>query len=104
MAVGEGGGYNAGGAAVAVPEEVDGVEVVVPVPESVRGYAVLSVNYRSSTGFGPDFINAGNLEWGGKMHDGLLDAVQRAIDEGIADPQRVAIMGGSYGGYATLWD
>jgi dipeptidyl aminopeptidase/acylaminoacyl peptidase len=63
----------------------------------------LSVNYRSSTGFSPDFINAGNLEYGGKMHDDLLDAVQWAVDQGIADPQRVAIMGGSYGGYATLW-
>ena len=67
-----------------------------------RGYAVLSVNFRGSTGFGKNFVNAGNLEWGGKMHDDLLDAVQWAITEGIADPNRVAIMGGSYGGYATL--
>jgi dipeptidyl aminopeptidase/acylaminoacyl peptidase len=67
-----------------------------------RGYAVLSVNFRSSTGFGKAFINAGNLEWGGKMHDDLLDARQWAIDEGIADPDKVAIAGGSYGGYATL--
>ena len=67
-----------------------------------RGYAVLSVNFRGSTGFGKAFINAGNLEWGGKMHDDLLDAVDWAIQEGIADPERVAIMGGSYGGYATL--
>lgn len=67
-----------------------------------RGYAVLSVNFRGSTGFGKGFINAGNREWGGKMHDDLLDAVQWAIDQGIADPARVAILGGSYGGYAAL--
>jgi dipeptidyl aminopeptidase/acylaminoacyl peptidase len=67
-----------------------------------RGYAVLSVNFRMSTGFGKEFINAGNLEWGGKMHDDLIDAVQWAVDEGIADPDRIAIMGASYGGYATL--
>lgn len=67
-----------------------------------RGYAVLSVNFRGSTGLGKEFVNAGNMEWGGKMHDDLVDAVQWAIDKGIADPRRVAIMGGSYGGYATL--
>ena len=67
-----------------------------------RGYAVLSVNFRGSTGFGKGFINAGNREWGGKMHDDLLDAVQWAVDKGIADPARVAILGGSYGGYAAL--
>ncbi len=67
-----------------------------------RGYAVLSVNFRGSTGLGKEFINASNLEWAGKMHDDLIDAVQWAIEEGIADPERVAIMGGSYGGYATL--
>ena len=67
-----------------------------------RGYAVLSVNYRGSTGFGKNFINASNREWGGRMHDDLIDAVQWAIDEGIADADRVAIMGGSYGGYAAL--
>lgn len=67
-----------------------------------RGYAVLSVNFRASTGFGKHFINAGNREWGGKMHDDLLDAVQWAIAAGIADPARIAIAGGSYGGYATL--
>jgi dipeptidyl aminopeptidase/acylaminoacyl peptidase len=67
-----------------------------------RGYAVLSVNYRGSTGFGKSFINAGNFEWAGKMHDDLIDAVDWAVDEGIADRDRVAIMGGSYGGYATL--
>ena len=67
-----------------------------------RGYAVLSVNFRGSTGFGKDFINAGNLEWGLKMHDDLIDAVQWAVAEGIAQGDKVAIMGGSYGGYATL--
>ncbi len=67
-----------------------------------RGYAVLSVNYRGSTGFGKKFVNAGNMEWAGKMHDDLIDAVQWAVKEGIADPERIAIMGGSYGGYATL--
>ena len=67
-----------------------------------RGYAVLSVNFRGSTGFGKKFLNAGNLEWGGKMHDDLLDAVDWAIAERIADPARVAIIGGSYGGYAAL--
>jgi dipeptidyl aminopeptidase/acylaminoacyl peptidase len=68
-----------------------------------RGYVVFSTNFRGSTGYGKDFINAGNLEWGGKMHDDLIDAVNWTIQEGIADPNRVAIMGGSYGGYATLW-
>ncbi|MGX7896753.1 alpha/beta fold hydrolase [Tsuneonella sp. HG222] len=67
-----------------------------------RGYAVLSVNFRGSTGFGKDFINAANLEWGRKMHDDLLDAVDWAVAEGIALRDKVAIMGGSYGGYATL--
>jgi dipeptidyl aminopeptidase/acylaminoacyl peptidase len=67
-----------------------------------RGYAVLSVNYRGSTGFGKSFINASNMEWAGKMHDDLIDAVNWAVQEKIADPQKVAIMGGSYGGYATL--
>ncbi len=67
-----------------------------------RGYAVLSVNFRGSTGFGKAFLNAGDLQWGRKMHDDLLDAVAWAVDQGVADPGRVAIMGGSYGGYATL--
>ncbi|RQW77926.1 MAG: S9 family peptidase, partial [Methanothrix sp.] len=67
-----------------------------------RGYAVLCVNFRGSTGFGKNFINAGNLEWGRKMHDDLVDAVNWAVSSGIADPGKVAIMGGSYGGYATL--
>jgi dipeptidyl aminopeptidase/acylaminoacyl peptidase len=67
-----------------------------------RGYAVLSVNFRGSDGFGKKFLNAGNKEWGGKMHDDLLDAVKWAVDGGIADPKKVAISGGSYGGYAAL--
>jgi len=67
-----------------------------------RGYAVLSVNFRGSTGFGKSFINAGNREWAEKMHDDLVDGVNWAIDQGVADRDRVAIMGGSYGGYATL--
>ncbi len=67
-----------------------------------RGYAVLSVNFRGSTGFGKEFINAANYEWAGAMHDDLIDAVDWAIAQGIADPDRVGIMGGSYGGYATL--
>ncbi len=67
-----------------------------------RGYAVLQVNFRGSTGFGKTFVNAGNGEWGGKMHDDLIDAVNWAVRAGFADPRRVAIMGGSYGGYATL--
>lgn len=67
-----------------------------------RGYAVLSVNFRGSTGFGKQFIQASKREWGGKMHDDLLDAVQWAVDSKIADPGRIAIYGGSYGGYATL--
>jgi dipeptidyl aminopeptidase/acylaminoacyl peptidase len=67
-----------------------------------RGYAVLSVNYRGSTGLGKQFTNAGNREWGGKMHLDLLDAVGWAIDQRVADPQRVAAWGASFGGYATL--
>jgi dipeptidyl aminopeptidase/acylaminoacyl peptidase len=67
-----------------------------------RGYAVLSVNFRGSTGFGKAFVNAANLEWAGKMHDDLIDSVDWAIAQGIADPARVAIVGGSYGGYAAL--
>ena len=67
-----------------------------------RGYAVMSVNYRGSTGFGKDFTNAGDLQWGLKMHDDLLDAVDWAVAQGIAKPDQAAIMGGSYGGYATL--
>lgn len=67
-----------------------------------RGYACLQVNFRGSTGYGKRFLNAGNREWGGKMHDDLVDAVRWATDRGIADPERVAIYGGSYGGYAAL--
>lgn len=67
-----------------------------------RGYAVLSVNFRGSTGFGKRFVNAGDREWAGAMHDDLVDAVDWAVGEKIADRERVAIMGGSYGGYATL--
>jgi dipeptidyl aminopeptidase/acylaminoacyl peptidase len=67
-----------------------------------RGYAVLSVNFRASTGFGKAFTNAGNMEWGAAMHNDLLDAVDWAVQEGIAAKNSVAIMGGSYGGYATL--
>jgi len=67
-----------------------------------RGYAVLSVNYRGSTGFGKKFINAGDHEWARNMHNDLLDAVDWAIKEKIAQPDKVAIYGGSYGGYATL--
>jgi dipeptidyl aminopeptidase/acylaminoacyl peptidase len=67
-----------------------------------RGYGVLSVNYRGSTGFGKDFTNAGNREWAGKMHDDLIDAVRWAVEGKIADEEKVAIGGGSYGGYATL--
>lgn len=67
-----------------------------------RGYAVLSVNYRGSTGFGKQFINAGNLEWAAKMHDDLLDAIDYAVREKITTADSVAIYGGSYGGYATL--
>src|SRR6516164_7485092 len=67
-----------------------------------RGYAVLSVNYRGSTGFGKAFVNAANFEWAGKMHDDLIDAVDWANGQGIADPARVAIMGTSYGGYSAF--
>ncbi len=67
-----------------------------------RGYAVLQVNYRGSTGFGKAFTNAGNGEWAGKMHDDLLDAVQWAVDSKVTTKDQVAIFGGSYGGYATL--
>jgi dipeptidyl aminopeptidase/acylaminoacyl peptidase len=67
-----------------------------------RGYAVLQVNYRGSTGFGKSFTHAAEQEFAGKMHDDLVDAVEWVIKEGYADPDRVAIYGGSYGGYATL--
>ncbi len=67
-----------------------------------RGYICLQVNFRGSRGYGKDFLNAGDKEWGGKMQDDLVDAVKWAVDKGIADPKRVAIYGGSYGGYAAL--
>ena len=67
-----------------------------------RGYAVLSVNYRGSTGFGKAFVTAADHEWGGKMHDDLIDAVDWAVTKGIADPRRVGFFGGSYGGYSAL--
>jgi dipeptidyl aminopeptidase/acylaminoacyl peptidase len=67
-----------------------------------RGYAVLQVNYRGSTGFGKGFVEAANREFGGKMHDDLIDAVKWAVDRGITTADKVAIYGGSYGGYATL--
>ncbi len=67
-----------------------------------RGYICMQVNYRGSTGYGKKFLNAGDREWGGKMHDDLIDAVNWAIEKGIADPKKIAIYGGSYGGYAAL--
>ena len=67
-----------------------------------RGYAVLQVNYRGSTGFGKRFMHAAEHEFAGKMHDDLVDAVEWAVGEGIADRERLAIYGGSYGGYASL--
>ncbi len=67
-----------------------------------RGYAVLSPNFRSSTGYGKKFLNAGNNQWGDKMQDDLTWGVKYLIGEGIADPKKIGIMGGSYGGYATL--
>ncbi|MFZ0033107.1 MAG: S9 family peptidase [Candidatus Cybelea sp.] len=67
-----------------------------------RGYAVLQVNFRGSTGYGKSFLNAGNRQWAGTMHQDLIDAKKWAVAQGYADPSKVAIMGGSYGGYATL--
>ena len=67
-----------------------------------RGYAVLRVNFRASSGFGKKFLNAGNRQWGLQMQDDLTDAVNALVQQGIADPKKVAIVGGSYGGYATL--
>ena len=67
-----------------------------------RGYAVLQVNYRGSTGFGKAFLHAAEREFAGKMHDDLIDAVEWAVKQGTADRDRIAIYGGSYGGYATL--
>ncbi|QJD77327.1 S9 family peptidase [Spirosoma rhododendri] len=67
-----------------------------------RGYAVLSPNFRASTGYGKAFLNAGNKQWGDKMQDDITWGVKYLVSQGIADPKRVGIMGGSYGGYATL--
>jgi dipeptidyl aminopeptidase/acylaminoacyl peptidase len=67
-----------------------------------RGYMCVQVNYRGSTGYGKAFVAAGDREWGGKMHDDLIDAVSYVTGAGWADPSRVAIYGGSYGGYAAL--
>jgi len=67
-----------------------------------RGYACLQVNFRGSTGYGKNFLNAGDREWGRKMHYDLIDAVNWAVEQGYADKNRVAIYGGSYGGYAAL--
>ncbi len=67
-----------------------------------RGYAVLQPNFRASTGFGKKFLNAGDRQWGLKMHDDLIDAANWAVKQGYADKSKIAIMGGSYGGYATL--
>jgi dipeptidyl aminopeptidase/acylaminoacyl peptidase len=67
-----------------------------------RGYLCVQVNFRGSTGYGKAFINAGDREWGGRMHDDLVDAVGFITGQGWADPARVAIYGGSYGGYAAL--
>ena len=67
-----------------------------------HGYATLQVNFRGSGNRGSDFVQAGWREWGGKMQDDLTDATRWAIEQGIADPNRICIYGGSYGGYATL--
>ncbi len=67
-----------------------------------RGYAVLSMNFRGSTGYGKKFLDAGNQQWGRKMQDDVTWGVKYLVDAGIADPKRVGIFGGSYGGYATL--
>ena len=67
-----------------------------------RGYAVLQPNFRGSTGYGKKHLNAGNKQWGLEMHDDLIDCVNWAVKEGIADPKKVGIMGGSYGGYCAL--
>ncbi|MEN8151181.1 MAG: S9 family peptidase [Planctomycetota bacterium] len=67
-----------------------------------RGYASLQINFRGSTGYGKDFVNAGDREWGGKMQDDISDGVAWLIEEGYSDPEKIAIYGGSYGGYAVL--
>jgi len=67
-----------------------------------RGYAVLQPQFRGSTGFGKPFADAGEREWGGKMQDDVTDGVKYVIEQGVADPDRICILGGSYGGYAAL--
>jgi dipeptidyl aminopeptidase/acylaminoacyl peptidase len=67
-----------------------------------RGYAVLQVNFRGSTGYGKQYVNAGDRQWAGAMHTDLLDGKDWAVKQGVADANKVCIMGGSYGGYATL--
>ncbi|MFN3005058.1 S9 family peptidase [Mycolicibacterium wolinskyi] len=67
-----------------------------------RGYLCVQVNFRGSSGYGKEFLNAGNREWGAKMHDDLIDAVDYLVERGIVDRDRIAIYGGSYGGYAAL--
>jgi len=67
-----------------------------------RGYLCVQVNYRGSTGYGKAFLNAGDLEWGRKMHTDLIDAVEHVVSQGYAERSRVGIYGGSYGGYAAL--
>jgi dipeptidyl aminopeptidase/acylaminoacyl peptidase len=67
-----------------------------------RGYAVLQPNFRASTGYGKKFLNAGNLQWGDKMQDDITWGAKYLVQKEIADPKRIGIMGGSYGGYATL--
>jgi dipeptidyl aminopeptidase/acylaminoacyl peptidase len=67
-----------------------------------RGYACVQVNFRGSTGYGKEFVNAGDKEWGAKMHTDLLDTVDFVVEQGWVDRERVAIYGGSYGGYAAL--
>jgi dipeptidyl aminopeptidase/acylaminoacyl peptidase len=69
---------------------------------SNRGYAVLQINFRGSTGYGKKYVNAGDRQWAGSMHTDLLDGKDWAIKQGVADAKKVCIMGGSYGGYATL--
>lgn len=67
-----------------------------------RGYVCVQINYRGSSGYGKKFLNAGNKEWGGKMHNDLVDTVNWLIKRKIANPKKIAIYGGSYGGYAAL--
>ncbi|MGC2110958.1 MAG: S9 family peptidase [Candidatus Korobacteraceae bacterium] len=69
---------------------------------SNRGYAVLQVNFRGSTGYGKQYVNAGDRQWAGTMHTDLLDGKDWAVKRGVAEANKVCIMGGSYGGYATL--